>query len=99
MTVDPYRELARKHRQELQKVPAKKRESHEAELSSRVERRGENEKKKNLLLKILLFFFILLPFLTAFWYTYEQQDKGSSNSIVNEKVEHSAEADEIQATG
>ncbi|WP_203361865.1 hypothetical protein [Bacillus sp. REN10] len=97
MTVDPYRELARKNRQEIQKVHVEKLESNEIENHSRIKRREEQEQqqRQNPLLKILLFSFILIPILTGLWYSYEQSKKEPSNSEVIEKAYSLEEMTEV----
>ncbi|WP_338749740.1 hypothetical protein [Bacillus sp. FJAT-52991] len=88
MTVDPYRELAKKNRQEIQKVHVEKLEANETEDHSRIKKREEQEEqhRRNPLLTILLCSFILIPILTGLWYSYEQSKKEPSNSEVIEKA-------------
>ncbi|PAQ16220.1 hypothetical protein [Bacillus sp. FJAT-42315] len=86
MTVDPYRELAKKNRQEIQKVHVEKLESNETDNHSRIKRREEEKPRRNPLLTILLVSFILIPILTGVWYSYEQSKKEPSNLEVIEKA-------------
>ncbi|MGM7635415.1 hypothetical protein [Bacillus sp. Hm123] len=87
MTVDPYRELAKKNRQEIQKVHVEKLESNETDDHSRTKRREEEKPRRNPLLTILLVSFILIPILTGAWYSHEQSKKEPSNLEVIEKAD------------
>ncbi|MFK2824241.1 LysM peptidoglycan-binding domain-containing protein [Bacillus sp. B190/17] len=86
MTIDPYRELAKKTRVEIQKVKPE-REEQPIQGSSRMERKEQNKQRNYPLLKALLVFFLTLPVVTLFWYTYTKEHSRSSTTVVTEHSE------------
>ncbi|HZG73870.1 MAG TPA: LysM peptidoglycan-binding domain-containing protein [Chondromyces sp.] len=85
MKVDPYREMAKKNRQPIQKVQSEEENDGQESSLSRTGQREENTGGKYPLLKTLLIFFIFVPVITFIGYSFYKDKPQYSTAISREE--------------